>query len=169
MATLSDLYNQHRGKVSDKWSLYLRVYEDLFRSRQSAALNLLEIGIQNGGSLELWAQYFPNAKHVVGCDMDPACGTLFFDDPRISVVIGDVNAEGTIQSLQSICQGYDVIIDDGSHAPRDVIAAFLHNVPMLTPEACMWPRIFTATTSTATRAGFCSLVPHSTSSTVLCT
>ena len=134
MATLSDLYAQHRGKVCDKWSLYLRVYEDLFANRKSAALNLLEIGIQNGGSLELWGQYFANAEHLVGCDIEPACGTLFFDDPRISVVIGDVNAAETIQTIQSICQSYDVIIDDGSHAPRDVIAAFLHYFPMLTPD-----------------------------------
>lgn len=131
MATLSDLYARHRGRVSDKWSLYLRIYEDLFGSKKSAALNLFEIGIQNGGSLELWAQYFSKAQHLVGCDIDPACGTLFFDDPRISVVIGDVNAGETLQNIRSISQCYDVIIDDGSHAPRDVIAAFLNYFPLL--------------------------------------
>ena len=133
MVTLSTLFAEHRGKVCDKWSLYLRVYEDLFESKRSAALNLLEIGIQNGGSLELWAQYLPNAKHIVGCDIDPQCGTLFFDDTRISVVVGDANSGEVLQSIKSICPSYDVIIDDGSHVPGDVIATFVNYFPMLTP------------------------------------
>jgi hypothetical protein len=133
LATLSNLYAQHRGRVCDKWSLYLRVYEDLFESKRSTALNLLEIGVQNGGSLELWAQYLPNAEHLVGCDINPECGTLFFDDPRISVVVGDANADEAFESIKSICQSYDVIIDDGSHVPRDVVTSFLNYFPMLSP------------------------------------
>jgi hypothetical protein len=133
LVTLSTLFAEHRGKVCDKWSLYLRVYEDLFESKRSAALNLLEIGIQNGGSLELWAQYLSNAEHIVGCDIDPQCGTLFFDDTRISVVVGDANSGEVMQSIQSICPSYDVIIDDGSHVPGDVITTFVNYFPMLTP------------------------------------
>jgi hypothetical protein len=133
LATLSSLFEQHRGRVCDKWSLYLRVYDELFESKKSAALNLLEIGIQNGGSLELWAQYLSNAEHLVGCDIDPECGTLFFDDPRISVVVGDANAGETLQTIKSICPSYDVIIDDASHVPREVIAAFVNYFSMLSP------------------------------------
>lgn len=133
MASLSSMYEQHQGKVSDKWSLYLRVYEELFGSKRTSITNMLEIGVQNGGSLEIWAQYLPNAKHLVGCDIDPQCGTLFFDDPRVSVIVGDANSAGSIQSVRAISPNYDVIIDDGSHVPRDVIAAFINYFPMLTP------------------------------------
>jgi hypothetical protein len=133
VTTLSDLYAKHQGKICDKWSLYLRVYEDLFGSKRATTRNLLEIGIQNGGSLELWAQYLPNAQHIVGCDINPDCGTLFFDDPRISVIVGDANADPAFENVKTICQNFDVIIDDGSHVPRDVIASFVNYFQLLSP------------------------------------
>ena len=44
-----------------------------FESMMDQPINLLEIGVRNGGSLELWAEYFNKAVNIVGCDIDEAC------------------------------------------------------------------------------------------------
>src|SRR4051794_13318262 len=84
---LADLYAAHHGKVSDKWSLYLATYQRRFAPYQSKSVRFLEIGVQNGGSLAIWAQYFKSAIAIIGCDINAACGELCYDDPRISVVV----------------------------------------------------------------------------------
>ena len=59
MKSLFELYREHQGKVSDKWSIYLSEYDRLFSSYRDRPVRMLEIGIQNGGSLEIWSKYFP--------------------------------------------------------------------------------------------------------------
>ena len=122
--TLRELYEAHPGKASDKWNLYMEIYEELFARLRGRAIDLLEIGVQNGGSLELWGKYFECARNLVGCDIDARCAGLSFDDPRIRVVVGDAGAEGTAQRILSAEGGFDVIIDDGSHRSGDIIRCF---------------------------------------------
>ena len=50
--TLRDTYLSHDGKGSDKWSSYLDAYEDLLSDSRDSIESILEIGVQNGGSLE---------------------------------------------------------------------------------------------------------------------
>ncbi|WP_155419693.1 class I SAM-dependent methyltransferase [Variovorax paradoxus] len=129
--TLADLYASHQGKVSDKWTVYLKVYEELFRSYRASRLRLLEIGIQNGGSLEIWGLYFGNASVLVGCDINVACTQLRYDDPRIHVVVGDANTDEAERAIAVHSEGFDLIIDDGSHRSSDIIRSFARYFPRL--------------------------------------
>ena len=70
MKSLLQLYEEHQGKVSDKWNLYLSEYDRLFSSYRDQPIRLLEIGVQNGGSLDIWPRYFINGEKFVGCDFD---------------------------------------------------------------------------------------------------
>jgi hypothetical protein len=54
-STYAQLHHAHRGKSSDKWESYLRTYERLFTPIRDARINIVEIGVQNGGSLEVFA------------------------------------------------------------------------------------------------------------------
>ncbi len=47
--TLKRFYTDHRGKVSDRWSLYLTEYDRLLAAFRNKPIGLLEIGGQNGG------------------------------------------------------------------------------------------------------------------------
>lgn len=129
---LARLYREHRGKVSDRWRSYLDNYDRLFSSYREKPVRILEIGVQNGGSLDLWLHYFPNAKIIVGCDIDPSCAALEYDDPRIRVVVGDASAAGTAARIHEISDHFDITIDDGSHMARDVIRSFAVYFPRLT-------------------------------------
>ncbi|MBB3542445.1 glycosyltransferase [Rhizobium sp. BK399] len=124
MNPLEELYSTHQGKLSDKWQIYLREYDRLFGEFRFQDINLLEIGVQNGGSLEIWGQYFASAKKIVGCDINEACRALNYDDPRISLVIGDATEENIYQEITNISDAFDVIVDDGSHTSGDIIKTF---------------------------------------------
>lgn len=124
LPTLRELYASHDGKVSDKWSLYLDVYDRVLARHRLGPVAFAEIGVQNGGSLELWARYLPQATVLVGCDIDPKCAALAFRDPRIRVVVGDVNTEQAYRAIRDLAPGFDVFIDDGSHTSRDIVLTF---------------------------------------------
>lgn len=130
--TLGQLYKDHIGKVSDKWALYLNEYDRILDVYRDKPIHLLEIGIQNGGSLEIWAKYFPNAKKVVGCDINLECARLKYKDPRIAVVAGDVNTDTAQAEIIGHAKAFDVIIDDGSHRSSDIIKSFARYFPPLT-------------------------------------
>lgn len=129
--TIEELHNKHQGKVSDKWAIYLREYQRLMAPLIDSPLSLLEIGVQNGGSLELWGERFPNATHIIGCDIDPACAGLKFDDPRIKIVVMDANTDEAQQKITSHTDSFDIIIDDGSHTSGDIIRTFARYFPLL--------------------------------------
>lgn len=122
--TLHQLYAEHAGKVSDKWSLYLTEYDRLFDDYRNKPVRLLEIGIQNGGSLEIWSKYFSNASALIGCDINPDCAHLSYDDPRIGVIVGDANAPVVREQVFQRSPQFDIIIDDGSHLSSDIIKSF---------------------------------------------
>ena len=129
--TLHQLYVEHVGKSSDKWSLYLAEYDRLFDAFRDRPVRLLEIGIQNGGSLEIWSKYFPHAAALIGCDIDPACALLEYDDPCIAVIVGDANAPATRNQVLARSAGFDIVIDDGSHLSGDIVQSFGHYFPHL--------------------------------------
>ena len=127
-------YAQEVGrKVSTKWDSYLDVYEELFRPFKQQAVDLLEIGVQNGGSLEIWSRYFPRARTLTGCDINPRCAGLAYDDPRVQVIVGNANEPATFQKIVQRSAGFDLIVDDGSHRTNDVVSSFLSYFPLLKP------------------------------------
>ncbi|WP_346796469.1 hypothetical protein R5M92_13420 [Halomonas sp. Bachu 37] len=136
--TLAEHYKTHEGRVSDKWSLYMEEYERLFAPYRSKPIHLLEIGVQNGGSLEIWAKYFTQAQQIVGCDINPACAQLSYTNSKINVVVGDVNQDDTLAQVFKHAEQYDIVIDDGSHT---VVVK------------CFWPPNFEYSSS--------SFLPHS--------
>jgi len=122
--TVHQLYIEHKGKISDKWTLYLNEYDRLFGDYRNKPIRLLEIGIQNGGSLEIWSKYFSNASVLIGVDINQGCARLSYDDPRISVIVGDANAHEVRERVFHRSPQFDIIIDDGSHLSSDIVKSF---------------------------------------------
>ena len=132
LINLSLLHSSHQGKVSDKWNFYLNEYDKLFFPYQEKPIRLLEIGIQNGGSLEVLAKYFKNARNILGCDIDPKCTYLEYDDDRIKVLIGNAANSSCLDLVAKHTEGLDIIIDDGSHKSADIVKSFCLFFPCLT-------------------------------------
>ena len=124
MDSLKTLYETHQGKVSEKWALYLNDYDHILAPYRNQAISLLEIGVHNGGSLEIWSKYFPQAAHIIGCDSNEQCQTLHYDDARIQVVIGDAGEKSTKQHILNASPNFDIIISNGFHASGDIVRNF---------------------------------------------
>lgn len=131
--SIEEIHKQNIGKVSDKWSSYLPIYDQLFEKYRTEKLSLLEIGVQNGGSLETWKTFFKNASVLIGCDIDKLCGNLKYNDSRVKIVVGDANQSNTFDKIVNICDNFDIIIDDGSHQTNDIISSFLIYFPLVKP------------------------------------
>jgi GT2 family glycosyltransferase len=131
LSSLKEIYSKHTGKVSDKWALYISAYDEVFLPIKDKEICLLEIGIQNGGSLEIWSKYFEQAKVFVGCDVNPECAGLRYEDPRIELVIGNANDDASQLAILKRSPQFDLIIDDGSHRSVDMVQSFTRYFPHL--------------------------------------
>lgn len=78
--SFEEIHKAKTGKVSDKWESYLRHYDSLFAMYRDQNISLLEIGIQNGGSLDTYCEYFKNAKILIGCDINVNCSKLNYEE-----------------------------------------------------------------------------------------
>lgn len=90
---------------------YAKAYEDLFHMKHKSISSLFEIGVQGGGSLWLWREYFPRAE-VIGLD----CRPYKLKVPERSKVFEGYQQDGVV--LRDIIQTrgpFDVIVDDGGH------------------------------------------------------
>jgi cephalosporin hydroxylase len=131
--TIKEIHSSKTGKSSDKWESYLDYYDALLHPYRNSPVRRFEIGVQNSGSLETWAQYFSHGTHFVGCDINVRCRQLVFDDSRIHVVVGDANSPDAYAAVRSISNTYDVIIDDGAHRSTDIVQSFVNYFPMVAP------------------------------------
>ena len=133
METLREIYQRHEGKVSQKWDLFLDVYDSALSYLRDKPVNYVEAGVQNGGSLEIAAKYFARALSVTGVDPDPRCAALTFDDPRIAVVNRPINTAAAAREVLARGSPVHVFVDDGSHLSLDVIMGFLNWFPAIAP------------------------------------
>ena len=122
--TLRDVFWAHRGLLSDKWEQYIPIYESELRPHleRKAPVALLEIGVENGGSLEIWQELLPPHSRVVGMDINERCRELKLSE-GIELHIGDATQKDFVSSALGETS-FDIIIDDGSHHSNDIIASF---------------------------------------------
>ena len=128
---LKQIFQEHKGKVSDKWSLYLDEWDRLFEEFKDKKINLLEIGIQNGGSLEVWSEYFQKARKIIGCDIDLKCELLKFNDDRITVIVGNANSDECEKKIIQQASEFGIIIEDASHYSSEIVRSFARYFPYL--------------------------------------
>ena len=118
----------HKDNWANKWDQYPDVYEMYFHRFIDKNPTYLEVGVQNGGSIQIMDKYLKNAN-IFGvdidsnvCNLDLKCNaTLFcFDINNMSIFqdkFGDTS--------------FDIILDDGSHVTDDVINTFKNLFPKL--------------------------------------
>lgn len=119
-----DAFMDHRGNLIDKWEHYLGIYDCELAPfvAAGAPVSLLEIGVQNGGSLQLWRDYLPEGSRIVGLDINPDCATLpGMDGIEVHVVDGTDRAQ--IDAVLGDAM-FDIVIDDGSHRSGDVVKTY---------------------------------------------
>jgi len=81
--------------------------------------SLMEIGVRTGRGLQVWREYFPDAK-ITGVDINPKCVECTV--PNVSIIIGDQEDKAFLAMLAG--DKYDIVIDDGGHTMRQQIRSF---------------------------------------------
>lgn len=107
---------------------YIEVYEALFQKKRNTAKDILEVGIgpfqPNGGSIKMWAGYFPNAKvHAVDIVPFSSVNPDLFDHPRIYLhCANDAYSKPFFNNtFLSKNAKFDILIDDGPHTLESMI------------------------------------------------
>ncbi len=111
--------------------MYLREYEQILAPFRSLPVRILNVGIQNGGSLEVWAEYFANASIIVGCEINPMCSNLIYESPKLRIVISDVKNQVIQAQIKEHSEYFDILVADGSHKSSDIIQTFCELFPHL--------------------------------------
>lgn len=113
----SALFNEEKlGCI--KWSHYSSIYDEIFHEyRDKQNLNILEIGVQFGGSLHILREYFHPSCSIIGVDVDTKVEKIEIE--RVKILVGDITSNEFIGKLLEQVQGkFDIIIDDASHKSR---------------------------------------------------
>jgi hypothetical protein len=100
---------------------YLDVYERYFEPIRDEPIRILEIGVKEGSSLRMWKSYFRNGL-IYDLDINPDSKT--HEEDRISIEIGSQDDSEFLCRSFGGTDKFDVIIDDGSHVNRHMLASF---------------------------------------------
>ncbi len=113
--TLRELFYETgpQDRMIHKWDHYFDIYETYFSSYRDRPLNFLEIGINHGGSLQLWKKYFGENIRLYAVDINPACKA--FEEKDVQVHIGSQEDPEFLRSLAQTLPEMDIILDDGGH------------------------------------------------------
>lgn len=110
------------------WRGYNRVYSKYLSNMRNEKLNILEIGVHSGYSLIGWARYFPNS-FITGVEIDEKwlgdhvkLQMKHEEFLRINVKYFDSTKKADWLFHTDSTDKFDIIIDDGSHQPKDQVA-----------------------------------------------
>lgn len=120
--TLRELFYNHDDRLIHKWDHYFEIYEQYFAKYKGRPVNILEIGISHGGSLQLWKKYFGDQANVYAIDVNPQCKK--FEEEKVNIFIGSQSDEAFLQSVLKELPDLDIVLDDGGHTMLQQIVSF---------------------------------------------
>jgi len=120
------------GRMVQKWHHYFEIYHRHFEPFRGRSPVVLEIGVFQGGSLQMWREYFGPGAQIVGIDVDPRCKQ--FEEAQIRVLTGDQADRAFLAEVRRQVPHIDIVIDDGGHRAEQQIASFEELYPHLQPE-----------------------------------
>jgi len=120
MSKLEEIYQRYKGET-DKGTAhtYLGVYAMEWDLGRTGVFRVLEIGVQSGGSLRLWREYFTWGE-IHGIDVND-CPSLAGEDRIVFHKVNVMDKEGVRKALGNT--KFDIIIDDASHRLEEQLGA----------------------------------------------
>jgi hypothetical protein len=125
---LANKYGSDKGTVYGDKHNFTEIYEKYFKPFKNKTINILEIGVNDGSSLNMWYEYFPNAK-IYGLDIDDK--SIYSNDRVECGIIDQSKKEHLEEYVKNTDLSFDIIIDDGSHHMSDQQLTFGFLFPLL--------------------------------------
>lgn len=102
-----------------KYKNYFEIYDQLFSSYINKKIVFVEIGIFQGGSLQMWKRFFGNKARIIGIDVNPEAKR--FEKDGFEVFIGDQSDPNFWRFFFETVGKVDIILDDGGHTNKQQI------------------------------------------------
>jgi hypothetical protein len=115
-------FADHAGRQITRWPHYFEIYHRHLARYRGKRPIVLEIGVAQGGSIDMWHAYFGEGCRLYGVDIDPRCATLA--SANTTILIGDQADRNFLARLRSELPRVDILIDDGGHRMEQQIAVF---------------------------------------------
>ena len=118
---LTIIYKTYNGSHKfHHWKEYAAKYENnlypiLEKLPREKSFRMLEIGVQSGGSVNVWKSYFSRPFYYVGIDIDVRCKRS--EDVTQNIYI-EIGSQLNQQELINVCKKhgpFHFIVDDGGH------------------------------------------------------
>jgi cephalosporin hydroxylase len=114
-----------------KWNHYFDIYHTFFKRFIDKEINLVEIGIYSGGSLDMWRSYFGNKCVIFGIDIQNECKS--YEKEGVNIHIGDQADRNFWKKFVQEVIKIDIVIDDGGHTTEQQIVTFEEVFPYISP------------------------------------
>lgn len=124
MKSFRELFYEHEGNLINKWDHYFEIYDTYFSKYRGQKVNILEIGISHGGSLQLWRKYFGDNVQIFAVDINHECEKLKQENTEI--FIGSQTDPVFLNDIAAKMPTLDIIIDDGGHTMDQQKTSFEH-------------------------------------------
>ena len=122
MNDLETFFHSNSGRMMHKWSHYFDIYDHHFARFRGTEVNILEFGVNHGGSLQMWKDYFGKHAKIYGVDLNTHCKKL--EEENIEIFIADQSDLESLKELSLKLPEIDILIDDGGHMMNHQINTF---------------------------------------------
>jgi len=122
MNDLEKYFRANEGRLIHKWIHYFDVYDRHFSRFRNKEITILEIGVSQGGSLQMWKDYFGPKAKIYGIDVNPQCKAL--EEENIKIFIGSQSDKKFLEEVKRKIPQVDILIDDGGHTMKQQIVTF---------------------------------------------
>ena len=122
MNDLEKYFRQNNKRLIYKFPHYFDIYDRHFNHYRNKEVVILEIGVSQGGSLQMWKEYFGEKSRIFGIDVDPRCKNL--EEENIKIFIGSQSDRNFLREVKTQIPPIDILIDDGGHTMLQQIVSF---------------------------------------------
>ena len=129
MQSTRDIFNNHTGNRLHKWNHYFEIYDRHFSRFVNKSPVIVEIGVSQGGSIDMWQKFFGPGLQYYGIDINPGCKN--FERENVKIFIGSQSDRKFLKDICSQIPEPDIIIDDGGHTMEQQIVTFEELFPKL--------------------------------------
>ncbi len=125
----SSIESFNKAKLySNKGESYFSSYDDILASYiyLNQPIVFVEIGVRDGGGLEMWKDYLPDGSRIIGIDNNSAA--KYFESDQYEIFIGDQADEKFWSDFFLKVGNVDIILDDGGHTNMQQLKTLLSTI-----------------------------------------
>lgn len=137
---LEEYFRENHGRRIHKWIHYFDIYHRHFQRFRGQPVSILEFGVQHGGSMQMWRDYFGPSARIHGVDIDPRCAAV--GNPKDTIFIGDQEDRDFLRSVVDEIGSIDIVIEDGGHRMGQQVATFEEVYPRMSADGVFPDRGF---------------------------